>query len=64
MRNHIEREPGQPFLWGWDDESVFFAMDGKNLHEPGICIQDHPELHAAILRMCVEFVEKKEAADA
>lgn len=57
-KKYIEREDGKPFIWGWDDESVFFSMDGDNLYDRGIRIQDHPELRAAILALCVKFVRE------
>lgn len=56
MTTPAGREPGKPFLWGWDDESVFFVLDdGPGAVCDHHCIQDHPDLHAAILRLCQNY---------
>ena len=59
MRKRVERESGKPFMWGWDDESVFFVHDGDDLHEHEKRIQDEPELLAAVLKLCDEYYKGK-----
>ncbi len=41
-----------PWFWGWDDGSILYGPgNGKDDHR----IQDHPELFAAMKKMCEDY---------
>jgi len=60
-KRHVEREDGKPFIWGWDDESIYFVFNPNDLAERGKRIQDHPELMEKIIRACAEYFSGMEA---
>lgn len=61
MKTNIEPQPGQPFIWGWDDESIYFTPDGvmDGTPERQRRIQDEPELLAEILKLCQDYYGKQ-----